>query len=63
MGDRMVGGIAVQEMMLLPGAKELAVAHVALWADPKLKSISPRGMTHGRKTITMRIADSDVRTM
>ena len=40
MGDRMVGGIAVQETMLLPGAKESAVAHIALWADPKLKSIT-----------------------
>ncbi len=27
MGDRMVGGIAVQKMMLLPGAKE-SVAHM-----------------------------------
>ena len=40
MGDRMVGGIVVQEMMLLPGAKESVVAHVALWADPKLQSIT-----------------------
>ena len=32
----MVGGIAVQEMMLLLGAKESVVAHVALWSDPNL---------------------------
>ena len=41
MGDRMIGGIAVQEMMLLlPGAKESAVAYVTLWGDPNLKSIT-----------------------
>ena len=40
MGDRIVGGIAIQEMMLIPGAKESVVAHVTLWGDPNLKAIT-----------------------